>query len=57
MFKKAGVALIVLIFTGSIFTSCSKAHEVCDAYTYQLKIEKIKNVKETAVLNIPNVHN
>lgn len=57
MFKKIGVSVIALIFTSSIFTSCSKAHEACDAYTYQIKMEKIKMLKETAAIELQIVNN
>lgn len=49
--------LITTVFTGILLTSCKTTSHVCDAYTLELKKQKMNELKQMAVLTNDNVHN
>jgi hypothetical protein len=51
MIKRTGISVIALIFMGSLFTSCSRSHDICPAYTIDYKLEKIDSIKTTVSNN------
>ncbi len=51
------ILLITTVFTGILLTSCKTTSHVCDAYTFELKKQKMKELKEIAVIANENVHN
>ena len=57
MIKRTGISVIAIIFMGTLFTSCSKSHEICPAYTLDYKQDKIDLIKTTASNNQQTVSN
>lgn len=51
------ILLIATVFTGISLISCKTTSHACDAYTFKLKQEKLKELKQTASTVIKNVHN